>query len=366
MNKVIITGLALLSSGEPDECGVCNYDFSWIFNHPSVLLWADKIIVTKYIKSVINECKYPDSKTPLPKAIKMLFNILEDSNLLDTKNPDDVITGKGFEQICKQTEKDRIILAKEFSSIIKLGDDDKVPGQLLINKKMYCAPKIHSIYVALLLSRVWNASCLFDLTDYNYLRFRLGIKSIPKQDSKAYIRSFDSIFSSYLPNLDLVPHYAYGKECEDCLHKKKCADTYLDDLEKNTYEMLKWRGYEEIQQLKNIINKAIDKFDSSEEINPKEVKRELHAKEIKMNKLLHKTFPRVKRWSNLVTSLSIPFAVAGLASQDALLTLSGAAFAGSSKIVTELLKWMENKNRWVGFLNRKRIESEDLKKEITK
>ena len=50
MNKVMITGLAL--GLETKACQACNFDFEWLLRYPSVLVWADKIVVTKGIWDV--------------------------------------------------------------------------------------------------------------------------------------------------------------------------------------------------------------------------------------------------------------------------------------------------------------------------
>ncbi len=47
MNKILLTGLAL--GKDIGLCPVCNYDFEWLLNNPSSLLWADKIIVPETI-----------------------------------------------------------------------------------------------------------------------------------------------------------------------------------------------------------------------------------------------------------------------------------------------------------------------------
>ena len=356
MNKILITGLALSNLGGDDTCNICNYDYSWIFNHPSVLLWSDKIILTPYVKSIIDECKYPDPKGPLPKAIKILFDILDTSNLLEVNEANDIISSEGAQQISDQVDNDRKLLAKEFPSIIKLGEGDKVPGQLFIGTNEYCHVRIYAIYMALLLARTWQASCLFNPADYEYLRFRLGIQNIPKKTTKRYIESFSMIFRSFLPDLPLIPHYAYGSECTSCKHEIKCAESYLNDLEKNTFEMIKWRDYEEIIQLKEVIKNIVNKYNTSDGIDPSEVYRSFQEKEIKMNKLINKVFPKIKRWTNLIAFTSIPFAVAGLAASNSLLTLSGAAFAGGAKMTSEILKLIESKNRWVGFINTRSLK----------
>jgi hypothetical protein len=353
MNKVIVTGLALSGSDNSEGiCQVCNYDYSWIFDHPSVILWADKIILTDYIKSVINECQYPEKNKPLSKAIKMLFDILETYGQIDIKNLSDVLTPLNINQISTQVENDRLLLSRNFPEVVQLGNEQEVPGQLFIDKTEYCQAKIHSIYTGLLLARAWDASCLFTEYDHNYLKYRLGIDNVPKKSSAGYLDTFNSIFSTYLPNLELIPHYAYGSQCKDCKKEKSCSDNFLNDLEKNALELISWRNYDEIIQIKKIIDKSIKRYENASDIDPVEIKNYIREKKIKMNKLLNKTFPKIKRWSNLVAITSVPFAVAGLAANNSLLTITGASFVGGAEIVSNLTSLLESKLRWTGFLNK--------------
>ena len=51
MNKVLVTGLALgFDSG---LCSACNFDFDWLLNYSSILLWVDKIYIAQKIWDVV-------------------------------------------------------------------------------------------------------------------------------------------------------------------------------------------------------------------------------------------------------------------------------------------------------------------------
>ena len=346
MTKILVTGLALTAS---EDCRLCNYDFSWLFNYPSTLLWADKIIITPFIKSLIEEASWPPDGRELPKAIKMLFEILDDQHLIDVNDSENILTDSLRTKIYSQIEKDRKILSKEFPDVVKHGKD--IPGQIKIGSYEYCYVSLASIYSALILSRIWGASCLFNPGDYTYLKYRFGLKSIPKQSRLSYFESLDFVFKLVLPNLRLIPHYAYGKECENCQHERKCQDNFLKDLEKNTITILKWRTYEEIEQLREAIKDIVIKYSSPDEIDPVEVAKELEIRAIRLNRLIKKVFPKVNRWSNMLTCVSIPLAIAGLSYKNSLLTATGAALASSSRAISELIKVMESQRKWVGFIN---------------
>ena len=45
MNKVLVTGLGFAS--DMGICEACGLNFSWLVNNPSVILWADKLVMPK-------------------------------------------------------------------------------------------------------------------------------------------------------------------------------------------------------------------------------------------------------------------------------------------------------------------------------
>ena len=54
-NKILLSGLAL--GKDIGLCPVCNFDFDWLIQNPSSLLWIDKIIVPQNILNTIKDIK---------------------------------------------------------------------------------------------------------------------------------------------------------------------------------------------------------------------------------------------------------------------------------------------------------------------
>ena len=67
--------------------------------------------------------------------------------------------------------------------------------------------------------------------------------------------------------------------------------------------------------------------------------------------LLNKIFPKIKRWTNITSVIATPFAISSALANNTKLAITGSVFAGTSTIVNELMKYYENKNKWVGFIN---------------
>ena len=72
---------------------------------------------------------------------------------------------------------------------------------------------------------------------------------------------------------------------------------------------------------------------------------------IKINKNINKIFPKIKRWTNITSVIATPFAISSALANNTKLAITGSVFAGASTIANELMKYYENKNKWVGFIN---------------
>jgi hypothetical protein len=117
-------------------------------------------------------------------------------------------------------------------------------------------------------------------------------------------------------------------------------------------EILKWRNYDEIQQIKNVIEKIVAaKEKAGEIIDPNEIIAEFKDEQRKAQNRVNKTFPKVKRWANLSTILSIPVAITGLSSGIVPMTIAGATLAGVSKATKEAIDFMNSRYNWLAFIN---------------
>lgn len=352
MNKVIVTGLALANIGEETDCKICNYNIDWIVKYPSVLLWIDKIILSPDIRKIVDEEIYPDDEKPLVKSLKLIFEVLEDRDMIEIKDPKEVLSPNIEKSIINQTARDRQLLPQEFPNSIHVGNS--IPGQISINNREFCAPMIHSFYVSLILARAWDASCLFSDRDYYYWKYKFGLSGFLSRSGREKIISFHKILQTTLPEKSLFPHYVYSPQCKTCANTKDCSETYLSELKKNINEYLEWRNYDELYQIREVITRIIGSRGKSDEIfDAKDIITEFKEVENQLSKLIHSLFPKVKRWTNMTTMLSVPIAVVGVSSGSALLTTTGGALAGASVVTKELIDFLSSKYQWVGFLNRK-------------
>lgn len=162
MNKILVSGLAIGADPNIQTCNVCNYDLSWLFNYPSTLLWADKIILTPNIFDTIKDSSYhPDGNDDMGKAISLIFEGLEKHGLIEIKTPSDIITDGVVDEIYKQIDLDKAELELRFPKAIKDIEDKGVPGQFCVDGTEYCGPALWTNYASLILAKEWKANLLF-------------------------------------------------------------------------------------------------------------------------------------------------------------------------------------------------------------
>lgn len=350
MNKVLVTGLGV--GNDFGVCQSCNLDFTWIVNNPSTLVWADKIIVTKNAWNA-NKRELQDEKCDKSdKALDLILDIMNDYDLIEIVDPKTMFDKEINEIIYSQVEKDTTSMLKKFDKNIKKGDEG-VPDEIIIEDMGYCGPYIASLYSSIELSKACGANCLFNKHDYTFLKYKYGIfnENVIKGDK---LDTMNEIFTLYLPNEIILPEYAItsDEKCNTCKKTLKCKDSYLKDLEINTKKLLKWRSYDEIARAKEELEKIIDnKYYLGEPVIPEEIKMEFEKKQYRINKNIKKVFPAIKRWTNLTTVVATPLSIYSAVTGNMPATAVSAGLLGASKATEEYIKYYENKNNWVGFIN---------------
>lgn len=353
MNKVLVTGLAL--GKEFGTCDACNFDFEWLIRYPSVLLWADKILIADTIWDTVSYEEYPLESKELAKSLQLIFDIARSRGIVEIVKPSEIISSHLADDIYTEVYKDRDLLAKLFPDHVTLSDEDNVPGEIFIDGLEYCTPHLWTIYAGLVLARAWNAHCLFNMRVFNYCRYKFGLANFPKEGEPGGLDGFQAVFEAYLPNSSVFPEYVYINKdtCSKCVNEKSCKDTYLSNVESNVKNILSWRDYDEIQQLKSVVADIVHRRkELGGVVNPSDILHDFRNKQDKIRKRVKLIFPKVKRWANVTTMLSIPIAVAGLGTGHPLIAVSGAGLAGLSHLAKELVDLLLSKYSWIAFVSK--------------
>ncbi len=350
MNKVLVTGLAV--GKDVGVCSACNFDYEWVFNNPSVLLWADKIYISEVAWERAVSGKSDPENIPISKSLKLIFEMASGEGLIEVIKPKEVITKEIKDNIISKVEKDREKLLNLFPNSIKIGDEEKLPGSFFIEGEEYCLPYLYAVYVNILLSKVYDAHSLFNSSVYTYCKYKFGLANTQTEKSTEIVSGFQNIFSTYFPNNLEFPHYVLSNknQCKDCKKTKLCKDDYLINLEKNLKNFLKWRDYDEVQQLKNVLER-ITKIRNKQNgvITAEEITDRFSSVELTLRKRMLSIFPKVKRWSNILTILSLPTALAGGAIGENLITIPAAALTVLAQVTNKIIDTYSSKYSWIVF-----------------
>lgn len=353
MNKVLVTGLALGKKFE--TCQACNFDFEWLIRYPSILLWADKILVPDTIWDTVSHGEYPFKSKELAKSLQLIFDIAKSRGIVEVVKPTEIISSALTDDILTEVYRDRDLLAKLFPDHVTLSDEDNLPGGIFIDGLEYCTPYLWTIYASFVLARSWNAHCLFNMRVLNYSKYKFGLANFPKEGEPGRIQAFQAVFEAYLPNSPIFPEYVYINKdmCSKCVKEKSCKDTYLSNIESNLENILSWRDYDEIQQLKSVVADIVRRRNQLGGIvNPSDILHDFRNKQDKIRRRMKSIFPKVKRWANVTTMLSIAIAVVGVSTEHPLIAISGAGLAGLSHLTKELINLLLSKYSWMGFVSK--------------
>lgn len=353
-DRLFITGLAL--GLENDACACANYNIDWLFNYPSTLLWAKQIVVTDKIWSVITDGSFFPGVTnqkeqAFAKAIKMIFELLDSYGLIDIVDASDVISKELEKEIYDSINYDIQELSRLFPDVVTV--DDKCEF-LKIDGYSYCIPQLWTIYASYFYSRHFDSNSLSTPHELNFFDYKINLGANKLPELKQKIDVFQKVLEINLPNEPIGHIYLYdnAQKCIDCKHEIKCKDTYLNDIEKNVKSLLDKRDYDEIHQLTSTINQIyIKKEEIDSDYLSREVIREFNDKKKSLNKKIKSVFPKVKRWSNLTTFISIPITLAGVITGNPELIIPGASTASLGKGTEEMIKYFESKYKWINFLN---------------
>jgi hypothetical protein len=356
VNKVLVTGLAMGKDHKVGGC--CNFDYEWIINDPSVFLWADKVVVPSTIWNSVISSGYPQEHPELAKSLKLLFEMSKSEKVIEVVSTKEIMSPEWSESLALQVEKDRDLLAKAFPEHISVGnadEDKKVPGLLFIDGSEYCGPLVWQIYASLFVAKAVNAQCLFNQHSLRYCRYKFGIDGISTVAPKAKIEAYRTIFNPVLPNESLLHHYAFDHrtQCPSCVNTPKCKEQYLSHVEDRFNTVMKWRNTDEVSEIRHVINGILEKKDTfGDIITSEEVIQEYNQEKRRLQRLVELRFPKVKRWTNIMTTISVPVAIYGGYTGSPATAALGAAVAGGAKMVNEAMDYFTSKHKWINFSSR--------------
>ncbi|MDD6034715.1 MAG: hypothetical protein PUC30_00730 [Lachnospiraceae bacterium] len=346
MNKVLITGLGVAK--DFGICNACNLNFSWLFNNPSTILWADKICIPKTAFDA--QIAQTDEKDE--KVISMFLKMADAQGLIEKIDVLNMYQERVGDEIYDKMLQDSQSLLRTFPEVVKKGSKG-IPDEIIIGDEGYCGAWMSSVYADIRVAKDIDANCLFSKREHNFLKYLYGL-DLDRFGGSTINHAYNEVFSLFMPEGLAVHNYAFINEerCDLCIHQQGCKDSYLSDSEQSLEKIFKWREYDELQQAKNEIDQIIslkNEISSQKDIN--DIVKEFKERQDQVNKNINKRFPKIKRWTKMTTVLATPITVAAAITGNAPLVIGSAVATGLAQAAEGILDIYKSKNNWVGFVN---------------
>jgi len=342
--NILVTGLVL--GKETNMCLCSNINFGWLFDRPTDLLWADKVIVTQ------NEWKeiIRDQDSAMGKATKLIFERLQAEGLVQIIS-DEVISPSRAELILKNIKNDLEYIEDLYTESENERDPVMKMGQF-----QFCVPSLWTLYAAIELSWIYNASFSLEQDELAYL-----MALIPRKFEKEILAgrnlAIDEVLSLYLPSVELGHSYLIDSErgrCSECVNMDNCSNSYLAKIEKQLESILTLRQYDEIRLICEIMDKICERsMMQGHVLTGDELWDDLQEEAAKTEKVIKRKLPKIELWSKISTYVSI-----GLSAASFINPIFGASAAIPAVVSQCLSSYEENikkENSWVNFVNNPEI-----------
>lgn len=338
--NILITGLIL--GKETQMCPCNNINVGWLFDRPTDLLWADKIILTQ------NEWEelITDAESAISKTTKLIFERLQAEGLVQII-PDTIITPSRAETIMESIETDLGLIEDLYTESDK--DNDPV---MKMGQYHFCIPSLWTLYAAIELSWYYNAS--FSLTQ-DELAYLMAL--IPRKFEREILTgrnmAIDEVLSLYLPSVKLGHAYLFDSEkgeCSKCAHSADCSNKYLIEIEKQLESILKLRQYDEIRKTCEVMDKICERSAMEGHVlTGEELWGDLQEEAIKTAKTTKSKLHKIKLWRKISSYVSIGL---GFSSFFNPLLGAGAAIpALAGEILSSCGENTKKETSWVNFVN---------------
>lgn len=338
--NILVTGLVL--GNETDMCSCCDINLEWLFNHPSDLLWVNKVVVTQ------NEWKIiiGDNDSAMGKATKLIFQRLQAEGLIRIIS-DTAISPSRAEIILKNIETDL-----EYIEDLYTESDDEHDPILKMGQYQFCVPRLWTLYAAIELSWLYNASFSLEQDELAYL-LALIPRKYNKDISTGRNVAIDEVLSLYLPSIELGHSYLIDSErglCPKCVYEEDCSSNYLTHIEKQLESIMTIRQYDEIRMTCEIMDKICERsMLLGHVLTGDELWDDLQEEAKKTEKTIKRKLHKIKRWNKISSYVSI-----GLGAASFLNPLFGAGAAVpavASQCLSSYEDYLKKESSWVNFVS---------------
>lgn len=338
--NILITGLIL--GKETNMCLCDNINLGWLFERPTDLLWADKIVVTQNEWDVLHS----EKDSAMGKASKLIFERLYAEGLVNII-PDTVISPSRAESILDNIENDLSFIKDLYKESQNEHDPVMKMGQY-----HFCVPSLWTLYAAIEISWYYNASFSLNQDELAYL-----MALIPRKYKNEILAgrnmAIDEVLDLYLPSVKLGHEYIFDSErgrCGECINYEDCSTSYLLQIEKQLELILKLRQYDEIRMTCEVMDKICERSASyGHVLTGEELWDDLQEEAARTEKKTRQKLSKIKLWNKISTFVSIGLGAASFL--NPLMGLGAAIPAIASQCLSSYSENTKKETSWVNFVN---------------
>lgn len=339
MIKILIEG-----SGCTGNSCVTNLTSSeWIFNRPSLMVWADSIYISEQDFSFLTSGNFISSDSEISEDLAMFVEKMKSEGIAELFDPNDVLMPISKDSVLETVKQDLDSFGIPGSE--KDSSGKRKPPIIESGGSRFCPVVLEGIYSSLLESRLLGCTCVMDPDKASFAFARFA--NIYPSSTTAF-NVFDELYTTLVPELRVYHDYRIfcsSNKKKSCLHGKDCTINRKSYLDKFFNDLMFLRNDQGLVSLKGLIESKEQEIGSSDEALKKAVLKDIS----KAQKRLFDSYPNARRWMKFVTvASSSALAVFSNSPTEALLPIGG--LLGMSQAIDTSIERLTEKERWkIGF-----------------
>ena len=322
-----------------DEGSRNTISLEWLFQRPSVLLWADEILVSMADYEYVLTGHHAHGGL-FEESAALLFDALHDEGIIRVIDPNDYLPNISRDSVTQQVLFD----IGAFGSEPSVSDESGLVEPAMIKGEYgsFCGYMLESMYTNLLMSNLLHCSCLVDDNKALYLKHRFDHT---KERGLVHGNAFDELYSIAIP--ELQPFHDFQLFCPDeisssCANAANCAADVKRNVRKYRDAILFYRSDKEIRGLSSLV----EEYENERKLNDEAVSEAVLKDVIKAQKRLRDSLPQAKRWCKIVTGVAGAIGIANRVASDDSASVVAAATVGIGCAGFAFLDWTISRDSW--------------------
>lgn len=339
MDKVLIEGSGCMG----DSCVSNLTSTEWLFDYPSIMVWADSILISEQDYAFLSSGHFEHNDSGISEDFAQLISSLKDEAIVEVYNPLNVLPDISRESVIAQVQHDLDWFGIPASERDQQGKVE--PAHILYDNMHICPVVLESIYSSLLTSRLLGCTCIMDRKKASFAFSRFGT-SYPSSSQSTEV--FNELYSVLVPELRIYRDYRLFCPTErknKCVHGDECIQQRSKNVIRFIDDLRFLRDNPDLKALKKLIDKKESDLGPEDDQLKNAVLRDIS----RAQKRLFESYPAAQKWMKYIATVSSS-AIAAISSSasEALLPIAG--ILGATQILDVKIRELQQKEHWkIGF-----------------